>query len=118
LTFPNSNYYISPTHKLSVVIEKLKLSIANFVFQIFLVLVNLEKMNFELATRVDNYTLEDLSAEELPAAEPVAATPAAEPWACIPVAATPAADTATAAVEDPASADAPTGYQLSLCWCR
>jgi hypothetical protein len=66
------------------------------------------KMNFELATRVDNYTLEDLSAEELPAAEP---------WACIPVAATPAADTATAAVEDPASADAPTGYQLSLCWC-
>jgi hypothetical protein len=61
-----------------------------------------ENMNFELATRVDNCTLEDLSV----ACDPAAETVAAIPDAAIPDAAVPAA-----------AADASTGYQLSLCWC-
>ena len=65
-------------------------------------------MNFELATRVDKCALEDLSVDEMPAVETSA---------CIPAAATPATVTATASVEDPAWLAAPTGYQLSLCWC-
>ena len=65
-------------------------------------------MNFELATRVDNCALEDLS---------VACDPAAETVAVVPVEAMQAAESVTAAVDDPASADASTGYQLSLFWC-
>jgi hypothetical protein len=68
-----------------------------------------ENMNFELATRVDNCTLEDLS---------VACDPAAETVAAIPDEAMPAAESVTAAVDYPAWDDASTGYQLSLCWCE
>jgi hypothetical protein len=71
-------------------------------------------MNFELATRVDDCTLEDLSVvvEEPAADAEVAEVPAVEVLAEeVPAAA--AAAEATEEIPDVAS----TGYQLSLCWC-
>ena len=89
MTFPKSSYYIFPTHKLSVVIEKLRLSIANCVFHFFV--CKFGKKIFELATRVDNYAIEDWAADL-------------------------AAET-TASAETPASVTAAaTGYQLASCW--
>jgi len=68
-------------------------------------------MNFELATRVGNCTLEEMQ----PAAAAVAEDTAA---AEVTAAAAEVADVTAAAAEQPAAAaDASTGYQLSLCWC-
>ena len=115
LTFQNSNYYIFPTHKLSVVREKLRLSIASFVFHI-LFFVNLKHMNFELATRVGDCTFEEVQ----PAAAAIAADTAAETAAGEVMAAAAAYDadvTAAATERQAAAAAASTGYQLLLCWC-
>jgi hypothetical protein len=95
-------YY--PTQKIPVVLEKLKVSIANLVFQIlFCSVVDFSKMNFELATRVDDCTLEEMPAAV--AAEEAEEIPAEE------------AEPAEVASEVAAEEAGPTGYQLSLCWC-
>jgi hypothetical protein len=83
-------------------------------------------MNFELATRVDNCTLEDLSVDT--AAEPDWAAAATEVTAEEPDWAAAATevkaeepDWAAASTEvtaaEPDWPDGSTGSQLSLCWC-
>jgi hypothetical protein len=116
LTFRNSNYYIFPTHKLSVVLEKLRLSIASFVFSYLICFVNSKHVNFELATRVDDCTFEEVQ----PAAVDTAAVDTAAAAAVAVMAAAAAYDadvTAAAAEQQAAAAAASTGYQLLLCWC-
>ena len=89
---------------------------------------------FELATRVDDCTLEDLCGGsgggsgmievkeeevELPAEWPATEWPAEVTAAAseVPWAAAAAADAEVPSAAAVASADASTGYQLSLCWC-